>query len=94
MKKEGHPDYHFIKVALNDGTFFIPEQVGLEHLHGQFALACWDENRRRLVIGRDRFGICPMFWTRQTSNGGDWLLFGSETRGIPVRQISASGSAA
>jgi asparagine synthase (glutamine-hydrolysing) len=57
-----------------------------EHLHGQFALACWDENRRRLVIGRDRFGICPMFWTRQTSNGGDWLLFGSE-----IKAILASG---
>ncbi|NWH07684.1 MAG: 50S ribosomal protein L31 [Alphaproteobacteria bacterium] len=22
MKKEGHPDYHFIKVVLNDGTTY------------------------------------------------------------------------
>jgi asparagine synthase (glutamine-hydrolysing) len=52
------------------------------HLRGQFALALWDENRRRLVLGRDRFGICPLYWTRQ----GDWLLFASE-----VRALLASG---
>ena len=22
MKKEGHPDYHFVKVALNDGSTY------------------------------------------------------------------------
>lgn len=34
-----------IVAALNDGTFFIPEQVGLEHLHGQFTHgAAWDED--------------------------------------------------
>src|SRR5499427_2750520 len=30
-----------------------------EHLRGQFALAVWDHRRRQLVLGRDRFGICP-----------------------------------
>ena len=57
-----------------------------EHLHGQFALALWDENRRRLILGRDRFGICPLFWSRQTSEQSDWLLFGSE-----VKALLASG---
>ena len=40
-------------------------------LRGQFAVALWDERRHRLVLARDRFGICPLYWTRQ----GDWLLF-------------------
>jgi asparagine synthase (glutamine-hydrolysing) len=49
-----------------------------ERLRGQFAIALWDERRRRLVLARDRFGICPLYWTRQ----GDWLLFASEIKGL------------
>lgn len=51
-------------------------------LRGQFAIALWDEQCQRLVIGRDRFGICPVFWTVQ--NG--WLLFASE-----IKALLASG---
>src|SRR3954463_4072785 len=58
-----------------------------EGLRGQFAIALWDERKRQLQIGRDRFGIAPLFWTRQN----DWLLFASEIKGllasgmVPVR---------
>ena len=31
-----------------------------ERLRGQFAIALWDERERRLTLGRDRFGICPL----------------------------------
>jgi asparagine synthase (glutamine-hydrolysing) len=51
-------------------------------LRGQFAVAVWDARRRRLVLGRDRFGICPLYWTRQ----GGWLLFASE-----IKALLASG---
>jgi len=54
----------------------------LEHLRGQFAFAVWDQRRRRLVLARDRFGICPLFWSRQISPEGDWLLFASEIKGL------------
>ncbi|HKI35017.1 MAG TPA: asparagine synthase (glutamine-hydrolyzing) [Gemmataceae bacterium] len=53
-----------------------------EKLRGQFAVALWDGRRQRLVLGRDRFGICPLYWTRQ----GDWLLFASE-----IKALLASG---
>ncbi len=53
-----------------------------ERLRGQFALALWDERSHRLVLGRDRFGICPLYWTRQ----GEWLLFASE-----IKALLASG---
>jgi asparagine synthase (glutamine-hydrolysing) len=58
----------------------------LERLRGQFALALWDQRRQRLVLARDRFGICPLYWTRQRSAGGDWLLFASE-----IKALLASG---
>src|SRR3954465_15550848 len=47
-------------------------------LRGQFAIALWDMRRRELHLGRDRFGIAPLFWSRQ----GDWLLFASEIKGL------------
>jgi asparagine synthase (glutamine-hydrolysing) len=62
------------------------------HLRGQFALALWDERQRKIILGRDRFGICPLYWTltRRVSEGphnnGDWLLFASE-----VKALLASG---
>lgn len=51
-------------------------------LRGQFAIALWDQNKQQLILGRDRFGICPLYWSRQ----GDWLLFASE-----IKALLASG---
>src|ERR1700722_5945606 len=63
--------------------FWEERQEGMfDRLQGQFALALWDEHRHRLVLGRDRFGICPLYWSRQ----GDWLLFASE-----IKALLASG---
>jgi asparagine synthase (glutamine-hydrolysing) len=53
-----------------------------DHLQGQFALALWDGRERRVILARDRFGICPLHYSRQ----GDWLLFGSE-----IKALLASG---
>jgi asparagine synthase (glutamine-hydrolysing) len=51
-------------------------------LHGQFALALWDECRRQVILARDRFGICPLFYSVQDG----WLLFASE-----IKALLASG---
>ncbi len=82
LERRGH---HF---RTHTDTEIIPhrweelQEAMFERLHGQFAVALWDATRRRLVVGRDRFGICPLYWTRQTRGGADWLLFASEIKGL------------
>src|SRR5436853_1459196 len=44
----------------------------LERLRGQFAIALWDEKCQRLILARDRFGICPLYWSRQQTANGDF----------------------
>lgn len=51
-------------------------------LRGQFAFALHDRRAGRVILARDRFGICPLYWTRVTRDGGDWLVFGSEIKAI------------
>lgn len=50
----------------------------VDHLNGQFAIALWDERRRRLLLVRDRVGIAPLYFTVD----GGRLLFASEVKGI------------
>jgi asparagine synthase (glutamine-hydrolysing) len=86
LESRGH---HF---ATHCDTELIPHlweehgEATFERLRGQFAAALWDQRRRRLYLARDRFGICPLYWTRQTTDSGDWLLFASE-----IKALLASG---
>src|SRR5690348_8939902 len=50
----------------------------LSRLRGMFALAIWEESRKRLVLARDRIGIKPLYYWKQ----GDNLYFGSELKAI------------
>src|SRR3989442_5470474 len=51
----------------------------VERLRGMFALAVWDERRRRLLLARDRLGIKPPYYP--AAAGG--LVFASELEGGP-----------
>ncbi len=55
-------------------------------LRGQFAIALWSARSQRLVLARDRFGVIPLYWSRQRRDGADWLLFASE-----IKALLASG---
>ena len=61
-------------------------------LRGMFAVALWTESAKRLVLGRDRLGIKPLYICHLN---GD-LLFGSELKSILVhpeieRHLSLTG---
>lgn len=56
-------------------------------LDGQFAIAIADRRRGRLVLARDRMGICPLFWTR-TPHG---LYFCSEVKGLQAAGVANQG---
>jgi asparagine synthase (glutamine-hydrolysing) len=50
----------------------------LDRLDGQFAIAAYDASDGRLLLARDRMGICPLFYAQ----AGDYLVFGSEMKAI------------
>ncbi len=52
----------------------------VKRLNAMFSFALYDQNRQRLIIGRDRFGVKPLFYTYQ--NG--CLSFASEIKSLKI----------
>jgi len=50
----------------------------LDQIDGQFAIALYDEREKRLLLIRDRMGICPLVY----AVAGDLLIFASEAKAI------------
>jgi len=57
------------------------EELGahcVEKLRGMFAFAIWDERQRLLLLARDRIGIKPLYFYKDS----EFLAFGSEMKSI------------
>ena len=50
----------------------------LQHLHGAFSLALWDERSQRLLLAIDRLGAKGLYWSRE----GNRLLFATRLGAI------------
>ena len=50
----------------------------VEHLHGMYAFAVWDAIAKVLFLARDRFGIKPLYWTRDDGR----FRFASNTQAL------------
>lgn len=57
----------------------------LERMLGMFALALWDRQEQTLTLARDRFGVKPLYWSKQ----GPIFSFASELKSL--RTLSARG---
>jgi asparagine synthase (glutamine-hydrolysing) len=49
-----------------------------DKMNGQWGIAIWDTEKRRLLLSRDRLGVRPLFYTQ----AGTTFLFGSEIKAI------------
>jgi asparagine synthase (glutamine-hydrolysing) len=56
-----------------------------ERLRGMFAVAIYDENRRHLLLARDRIGIKPLY----LHNDGNRLVFASEIKAMLEAGVDA-----
>jgi asparagine synthase (glutamine-hydrolysing) len=78
LAKRGH---RFATRCDTEAWVHLYEEFGegmFEKARGQFAVAVWDGRTRTLLLGRDRAGIDPLYYTQQDG----WLLWGSEIKGL------------
>ncbi|WP_034762238.1 asparagine synthase (glutamine-hydrolyzing) [Rossellomorea vietnamensis] len=50
----------------------------VRHFNGIFAFGIWDEEKEKLILGRDHLGVKPLFYTIKE----DQILFGSEIKAL------------
>jgi len=78
LEARGHT---FSTKADTEVLVHLYEDLGDELVHklnGMFGFAIWDGHRQRLLLGRDRLGVKPLFYWWN----GSTLLFGSEIKPI------------
>jgi asparagine synthase (glutamine-hydrolysing) len=71
--------HHFATDGDGESILHLYEDIGTDcfsQFNGMFAVALWDSRKSRLILGRDRLGKKPLYYTIQN----DRLLFASELK--------------
>ncbi len=79
LEKKGH---RFYTRTDTEVLIHLYEELGdsfVEKLNGMFAFALWDDNKKRLLLARDKAGIKPLHYTQLD---GETFLFASEIKSI------------
>src|SRR5258706_1885649 len=78
LERRGH---HLVTKTDTECIVHFYEDEGddcIKRLRGMFAFALWDDKKQRLLLGRDRLGKKPMYYTVQNGT----IYFGSELSAI------------
>lgn len=73
--------HYFTSISDCEVLIHLYEEYGedfLQHIKGQFALILWDEISRCVILARDRFGICPLYYLKTASG----YFFASEIKAL------------
>lgn len=79
------PDHHFRSRSDCEVIIHLYESMGIDfvsRLEGMFAFVLWDERKQSLILGRDHFGIKPLFYSLNHSR----LMFASEIKALLASQ--------
>ena len=78
LETKGH---RFYTSSDTEAIVHLYEEYGtglVDHLRGMFAFALWDSSKKSLVLGRDRLGIKPLYFTIIDGK----LIFASEIKSL------------
>jgi asparagine synthase (glutamine-hydrolysing) len=81
IKKLLGTDYKFRTECSGEALVYLYDKYQdafLDRVNGNFAFALWDKKNHRLLLGRDRLGIEPLFYF----DDGKRLIFSSSLRAI------------
>jgi len=70
---------HLYEQGMLDGNADWPRDI-----NGMVAFGLWDRTRRRLLLGRDRLGIKPLYFCEM----GSGLIFASEIKGLLAHPLA------
>jgi len=78
LRAQGH---QFSTASDSEVIVHLYEQYGdafVTHLSGMFGFAVWDATRKRMLLGRDRVGIKPVYYLQDSQR----FIFASEAKAI------------